>query len=489
MTEKCGPFLAILTVLVTFFSAITPARATSDGLIAHWQFDETSGTTASDSKGGNDGTLFNGPVWQPSGGRIGGALSFDGVDDEVDTGTIPGLVAAPGSTFTFAFWYKAPPGANNGLFGWSSYRYCTTGYSADLMACSINSSSLFVLSTTIVNDNNWHHIAYTVTDSIQYLYVDGNAEDSASDTIATTNPTAGIVIGAREFGGHIQAQFDDVRIYNRALSAAEVLELYNTEYCAAPVRPEGVMFYNACCKTYQFCNGTDWVPIGSAPHCTSGSLLSNLIAHWKLDESSGTTAADSVGSNDGTLTNGPVWQPSGGRIGGALSFDGVDDYISLSSYDFGNQFTLAAWVNINPSEDNIQTVIANTTNYCGSNGFKLFVNEIYTTDARLKFETGNGTVCDVAETAAGIVPADGWHHIVASVNRTAGSATLYVDGVDQTTDSTIRTDFNTNGVRSIGSMTNGAYPFGGTVDDVRIYDRTLSAVEVGQIYNGTDMCP
>ncbi|MHC4158980.1 MAG: hypothetical protein ACYSSO_07855, partial [Planctomycetota bacterium] len=68
-----------------------------------------------------------------------------------------------------------------------------------------------------------------------------------------------------------------------------------------------------------------------------------LIAHWKFDEGSGSTAYDSAGDNDGTLVNGPVWTT--GQIGGALSFDGVDDYVNISSFSMPqDSFTIQMWI-------------------------------------------------------------------------------------------------------------------------------------------------
>jgi hypothetical protein len=71
-----------------------------------------------------------------------------------------------------------------------------------------------------------------------------------------------------------------------------------------------------------------------------------LIAHWKLDEVSGMVAADSAGGYDGSLERGPVWQPSGGTVAGAVQFDGVDDRIKtppvLSPSD--GTFSVLAWV-------------------------------------------------------------------------------------------------------------------------------------------------
>jgi hypothetical protein len=71
-----------------------------------------------------------------------------------------------------------------------------------------------------------------------------------------------------------------------------------------------------------------------------------MVSYWKFDEDSGTIATDSVGTNDGTLVNGPVW--TSGQVDGALSFDGVDDYVSVPDSDdwyFGTgDFTIDLWV-------------------------------------------------------------------------------------------------------------------------------------------------
>ena len=74
------------------------------------------------------------------------------------------------------------------------------------------------------------------------------------------------------------------------------------------------------------------------------------IAHWKFDETSGTSASDSSGNgNNGMLVNGPTWNPTGGKIGGALSFDGTDDYVLkttsfVPAFDGTGNLTLAAWI-------------------------------------------------------------------------------------------------------------------------------------------------
>ena len=77
------------------------------------------------------------------------------------------------------------------------------------------------------------------------------------------------------------------------------------------------------------------------------SSTTGPIAHWKLDETSGTTASDSAGTYSGTLTNGPVWTT--GKINNALSFDGTDDYVTAGTGPtLANQsFTVSAWAKRN----------------------------------------------------------------------------------------------------------------------------------------------
>ena len=67
--------------------------------------------------------------------------------------------------------------------------------------------------------------------------------------------------------------------------------------------------------------------------CRFALAVNDPVAHWKFDEGNGTTAYDSAGSNDGTVT-GATWTT--GQIGGALDFDGVNDYVKTANNIFTN---------------------------------------------------------------------------------------------------------------------------------------------------------
>ena len=89
-----------------------------------------------------------------------------------------------------------------------------------------------------------------------------------------------------------------------------------------------------------------WIILGMyGSACGIEVLDPNLIAWWKLNEGSGLTAYDSAGETDGTLINGPVW--TSGVSGGALEFDGENDYVNIpdeESLQLPSALTVEAWV-------------------------------------------------------------------------------------------------------------------------------------------------
>jgi len=107
--------------------------------------------------------------------------------------------------------------------------------------------------------------------------------------------------------------------------------------------------------------------------------IGKLIGWWKFDDTEGSTASDSSGNNHtGTLVGNPQWQPSGGKIGGALSFDGVDDYVdcgSDASLNITNAVTIAVWVKLSgPAND--QKIAGNQDGNAGGYKFGVYSNKV-----------------------------------------------------------------------------------------------------------------
>jgi type II secretory pathway pseudopilin PulG len=228
------------------------------------------------------------------------------------------------------------------------------------------------------------------------------------------------------------------------------------------------------------------------------SCDSNLVGWWKLDETSGTIATDSSGnSNDGTLVNmDPATDWISGQVGGALDFDGWNDYVNLGAdsslnFETSEPFTIAAWVKTTENYGIVVSFRSSTDDgadidlsvgYEGANndpGKAMF----------LVRQDGGGQYANVA----GDLVSDGqWHH-VAGVRDSSGTIELFVDGESQGTDSgaqsggAITTDLRAIGSErrwvSVGYGTADQRYLEGTVDDVRIYNRALDANEIAQLIN------
>ena len=212
----------------------------TNGLVGMWSFNgpDMSGVTAYDRSGqGNNGTLTNGP--SRVAGKIGQALSFDGVNDYV---SIPDSVAIDVETVTVSAWIKTTQTTEGEIIE----KWINTGTPARYpYVLRINNATVGkaffraydgtnnpgATSTTNINNGAWHHLVGVRRDGTDLrLYVDGVLESTATDTTTgdTTNDLA-IGIGARRTtaAGPFNGLIDEVRVYNRALTPAEIKRLYN----------------------------------------------------------------------------------------------------------------------------------------------------------------------------------------------------------------------------------------------------------------------
>src|SRR3989344_2805924 len=208
---------------------------------------------------------------------------------------------------------------------------------------------------------------------------------------------------------------------------------------------------------------------------------SGLIAHYTFDEGSGTTAGDSAGSNTGTI-NGATW--TRGKVGsGALQFDGVDDYILIpagSSLDQNGEMSVAAWVRPTTVAAGSMGIVVNVDPAAfGSSDYNLEINR---TAGRFSTVWANTIIA----TDTTPLSANQWVHGVMVRSGSSGDWTVkfYVNGVLSSTDTGNTTNpAGTNEETKIGALTASAQRFSGIMDDVRIYNRPLSAGEIAQLYN------
>lgn len=201
----------------------------------------------------------------------------------------------------------------------------------------------------------------------------------------------------------------------------------------------------------------------------------DLISYWKFDEGSGTSAKDGVGNNHGTVY-GATW--SSGKYGNALSFDGVDDYVSISDsgtspLDFPNAWTLSAWVFVNPTETDYGHVISKRGGASDEANYAFRTN-------------GNGIGWDCYFKRGGVwygawgkgtVHKDEWHHMVC-VYDGIDTIRIYEDGQEIGSANVGSPPSTNNEDVVIGAFASGVEALDGIIDEVRVYDKVLPEYEI-----------
>ncbi|HRV21253.1 MAG TPA: hypothetical protein P5324_11790, partial [Anaerohalosphaeraceae bacterium] len=269
------------------------SSAPGSGLAAYWAMDDSIGQIARDSQSHHHAILTHMTEHHWVGGISQNALAFDGIDDYVEAVGYKGITGSASRTCTA--WIKTTvPGTN--ILSWGAAQ---TGR---LWAIALSSDGTlrvqvygdYIYGTTPLTDGQWHHIAVMLPDdgspnlTEAVLYVDGLPETSIGGSATcpiNTAASADVCIGANVprtifYKGVI----DEVRLYDRLLSRQEIEKL----------------------------------------------ALRRLQLYLPLDETAGLTAADYSAKNRiGQLFGQPAWKPGMGVRGGAVSFDGIDDYIQI----------------------------------------------------------------------------------------------------------------------------------------------------------------
>ena len=188
-----------------------------------------------------------------------------------------------------------------------------------------------------------------------------------------------------------------------------------------------------------------------------------LIAHWKLDETEGDIAYDSIGENNGTIYGIPIWQPAGGYIDGALEFDGINDYISTPRV-LGlspGPFSIFAWIKGGlPGQ-----VILSQTNR--SDWLSADV-----TDGSLKTELMFLGKAKQTLQSQAVITDDSWHRLGLVWDGT--NRILYVDDTEVASDTYGAGSLVGNLQIGAGNKLEVGTFFSGLIDDVRIYNRAVT---------------
>lgn len=174
-----------------------------------------------------------------------------------------------------------------------------------------------------------------------------------------------------------------------------------------------------------------------------------------------------------------------GIVGNGDAFDGHSEFLDAGLVDLPKTFTVSAWVNIAPAATSEQTIWCNKSGGWNVDGFDFYVDSYNTNDGVIYFDTSDGVGGDVPpRTASHAVTFGQWHLLTGSVDGINGAVHVYVDGIDDTLDTSVDTAFQvTNYLRCASLLTGtpgtgGNLYFDGSMDETRIEDSVRSAAWV-----------
>jgi hypothetical protein len=429
-------------------------------LIAHWRLGEKSGPTAWDTAGAYNGSYTGSPTLGVPGAVTNDpdtAAGFNGSASKVSVPAIPAV-----TDFTVEGWSDLAGSAatNNTVFGGAGSvrilaRPGSPGTPTAAYAGVWLNGTEYVLQpkSTASNLNTWVHWVLTRQGNVLTLYRDGVQIGQRTDLPATATASLNGAIGMQANGNYpLTGRIDEVALYSSALSAADVAADYQAALSGPPPPPPSIPSYKSA--------------VLGGP---------SLISYWRLGEASGTAAADSKGTNNGTYSGVSLGLP--GAITNdpdtAAGFNGSTSKVSLPSLGTAGGFTIEGWTYLTSSST------TNNTLYGSSGAVRLLIRPGSATAAYAGvWLNGTEYVLQPNSPASNI---NTWVYWV--LTRQGNVLTLYRDGVQigQRTDLPATAAATITG--SIGAQGGSTYFLTGRIDDVAIYNAALSSAAITSHYN------
>jgi len=513
-------FVAILGFFVLCSSTLSADL--NEGLISHWQFDEGSGTTAYDSAGTNDGTTY-GATWTT--GQIYSALSFDGVDDYV---ALPDNepVWLPQYNFTLSIWVyferdPGPPGEWILDLNWSSSANpdYDQGYA---MGRNSNGQISFGMNTTttphqylstgdVLAKDTWYHVVAVRDGTTQAIYMNGEPNVSRTCSPDPIDFVGGYDDDRVNIGRlttnigtafHLEGKIDEFLIYDRALSAEEIRQLSGGE--VPNVIGLEITGPDEVAENFS----ASYIAIAHYDDDSTRDVTDS--AQWFVEpEATASIEAGTLTTKDiikdqlvtiwASYTEGDVTFEAEKAVmvfavcptGTALSFDGLNDYVCVPddySLDFGtHDLSFAFWFKTDDAALEAMLGKRSTTTGPSSRVWDGYGAHLNTSGAVfVHFMHSDSSDSDVIYVTSTASYNDGnWHHLAGVYTRSA-NLVLYVDGVPEGTPGDISyaegedidlTQPLAIGCRVVYGRSNDHY-FNGSIDEVAIYNRALSAEEI-----------
>jgi hypothetical protein len=438
---------------------------TTSSLTGWWKFDDGKSNSSADSSGNNRtanlGTGGTTPTWTL--GKFGKALNFNGTSNFVTANSSTGMTF---SDFTISAWYNRAftTGASQVIFANANWGggggiQLAVGNAGEVYCQTLNGvtgASTYSAQNIVTVGSGWKHLAISKIGSSCSVYVDGVSLGTTAASHATmTGSSLPFTFGRRvdAASDYVKGYIDNVKLFNRGLTADEISYEYNQN------KP---------------------VP----------------IAHWRLDEKIGTVAQDqSVNAYNVTMSSAMSSTTDwvGGKYNNGANFGGNNQCFTKTSgpYPHPDTITLTMWVK--------PAVL--TTNYLfgyGNTFFGVYPYYIYQNSGKVRFTYGGtgGVNTDRYETDNIVLTANKWTHLTfTNTYGTPSAMKIYVDGQlvpgSWTQGDGTRAKYSdVNAYLTIGSLYNDdAYlpcyttsAFNGILDEVKIYDRALTASQIQNDY-------
>jgi ELWxxDGT repeat protein len=455
------------------------------GLVGWW----TGDGSAEDLIGLNDGLAQNGATYAT--GRVGQAFSLDGINDRVRILFSGGFDFTPGGQFTLETWVSPTPRSQfqatvvkaplSGVWDWGLYVDGANRFMTGLH------NQTAATSTTVVQAGQWYHVAVTYDNGSWKLYVNGVLESQATGVfISQSNGLLSIGSKGEPLTDPYAGLIDEVSIYNRALSAAEIQSI-NAAGSVGKSRPLTVN-ENSPSPIILVANDPESNPVTfniSTPPA-NGTLglitplpLANIVSQWSAEGN----ATDSIGPTfeNGMLLNGASISVFG-KVGQAFNLDGTDDYVSVndSAAVRPTNLTIEAWINLSTLTGSPDVIVAKPLGAGEDDSYAVWYDGGIL-NAIIQQDNTNFDSLSVPFAPA----ANEWHHVAYTFDDTLNVHALYIDGrlagsAAATHSITYDTHPLTIGADLVANVP--SYFFGGRLDEVSLYSRALSLIEIQTLY-------
>ena len=472
---------------------------------------------------GNDGTT---PAVETVAAKK--CVTFDGSDRMKASFTAPSGITSNGDWSVAAIAYNPDIGGEECMVSWAQ-----RGSGSRDMQFNYGNAPGWGAATHYANDlgwangiaptaGTWHHLVLTYDGTTEKVYVDGILNNTSAKAL---NIFAGqpMYLGCAYEPGpspnlYFSGSLASVRVVDKALTASQVFDLYlnnatqtstvsgtvtdsggtavsgaSVHFSKAPnawLQPDAVATTDSSgYYAWDLPDGTWYAAAGKAGYNTtadktaviSGANIPNVNfvltsgvppvdVYYRFDETTGTTAADSSGNaKNGTLTNGPTWVA--GRVNNCISFDGVDDYVSVPNLGQYTAITIASWVNLDSlGSDAFGSSVISTDGWAA--GDVQF--SILKTTGKLRFGLNGDTPAEVdSNYAFGAADFGKWRHAALVYDLSSATVKFYVNGALDSTQTltTAAAAMMSGGIR-VGAW-GGGRCLDGKLDELYIYKRAL----------------